>query len=155
MTSRDAASYSDLSAPGTAAGAVAGSTDTATIFGSSTLSAVALPTNVTNTAQAFAAELWFKAASGQEGTLLGEQNSALSVAGVHDESVVVCRCRRQAARHGPGQGHRVGDGRFGGQVHRRQRLPHRQRHRDPAVYVQWHRRAEVVPLPGWNPSGVR
>ncbi len=75
-TSREAASYNFT--PATVAGALTGSSDKATVFGTSASAAVALPTNLTNSSQAFATELWFKATSGQAGTLLGEQNTDIS-----------------------------------------------------------------------------
>ncbi|MFC8850566.1 MULTISPECIES: RHS repeat-associated core domain-containing protein [unclassified Micromonospora] len=69
-------SYRDVT-PG-AAGALAGTPDTATDFGSTTNSAVELPKNLTNTAMGLAVELWFKAAPNENGVLFGVQDTDLS-----------------------------------------------------------------------------
>ncbi|WP_123603063.1 LamG-like jellyroll fold domain-containing protein [Micromonospora sp. Llam0] len=58
-------------------GALAGSADTAARFSSAANGGLALPVNLTNTSLSLTVELWFKAASGQRGTLYAYQDTDL------------------------------------------------------------------------------
>ena len=66
-----------------AAGALTGSPDTAGTFSSTTPGSVALPQDFVSTSMALGEELWFKAASGKTGVLIGEQNAALTGSPTH------------------------------------------------------------------------
>ncbi|WP_203904805.1 ricin-type beta-trefoil lectin domain protein [Virgisporangium aliadipatigenens] len=56
-------------------GAVQGSSDKAAAFNGSSTSRLRLPDNLISSASTFSTELWFKAATGQQGVLLSTQNT--------------------------------------------------------------------------------
>jgi RHS repeat-associated protein len=65
-----------------ATGALTGSTDTAATFGGT--SAVTLPSGMISSSVGLAEEIWFKAASGASGILVGEQSVALPATPTND-----------------------------------------------------------------------
>jgi RHS repeat-associated protein len=67
-----------------ATGALAGSTDTAATFTASTPSAVTLPSGMLSSSVGLAEEIWFKAAPGSSGVLVGEQSVALPATPTND-----------------------------------------------------------------------